>query len=231
MLVDGHEWRRLGHLAPLALPGGDRAAREPWRMGVAALAKLGRLDEAARFFPNQPMAAPLARVIAAGCPMTSSMGRLFDAAAGLLGTRLVQGEEAQAAMELEALVVAPRILESGFTIRDGVLDFTPLLAMLADRAIDARAGAEFFHGTLIAGVTAWIVAAADAHRRDRVALGGGCLLNRVLADGLARTLRSRGIEPMFARAVPPNDGGLSVGQAHMLRAALAAGVELERQEK
>jgi hydrogenase maturation protein HypF len=226
MRIDGHEWQRLGHLAPLALPGGDQAAREPWRLGVAALARIGRLDEAARFFAAQPKAGSVARLIAAGCGATTSMGRLFDAAAALIGIRDMQDEEAQAAMELEALVNAPRVLAGGWTVSGGELDFAPLLAALADRAMDRRAAAEVFHGTLVAGITDWIVAAA--HGFEGVVLGGGCLLNRVLADGLAGELRRRGLTPLFARAVPANDGGLSLGQAHMLRAALAADARLER---
>jgi hydrogenase maturation protein HypF len=230
MIVDGHAWQRLGHIAPLALPGGDRAAREPWRMGVAALAKIGLLDDAARLFPERPNVAGLVRMVAGGCPETTSLGRLFDAAAALTGVRLVQDEEAQAAMELEALVETPRVLDGGHVLADGRLDFSPLLAALANRDVDARTGAELFHGTLIAGLADWIAAAAREHGFDRVALGGGCLINRVLADGLAQALRARGLAPLFARAVPANDGGLSLGQAHMLCAALAAGVALEYPE-
>jgi hydrogenase maturation protein HypF len=230
MRVDGARWERLGHLVPLALPGGDRAAREPWRMGVAALAKVGRLADAGRLFPAHNVTA-LARVIAGGCAETTSLGRLFDAAAALIGVRLVQDEEAQAAMELEALVKTPRVLDNGYELADGCLDFAPLLDALADRAVGAREGAELFHGTLIAGIADWIATAARAHGFDRVALGGGCLINRVLADGLARSLRQAGVVPLFARAVPANDGGLSLGQAHMLRAALAAAAPLEHQEE
>ena len=230
MIVDAHAWRRLGYLSPLALPGGDRAAREPWRMGVAALAKIGRLDDAARLFPDRPNVAALVRLIAGGCPETTSLGRLFDAAAALTGVRLVQDEEAQAAMELEALVEAPRAIDGGFVLADGRLDFSPLLARLACRDADARAGAELFHGTLNAGLAEWIATAAREHGFERIALGGGCLINRVLADGLATALRAAGFTPLFPRAVPANDGGLSLGQAHMLRAALAAGVALEYPE-
>jgi hydrogenase maturation protein HypF len=230
MIVDGHAWRRLGHLSPLALPGGDRAAREPWRMGVAALAKIGRLDDAARLFPDQSNVAALVRMIAGGCAETTSVGRLFDAAAALIGVRLVQDEEAQAAMELEALVQIPRVLDGGYVLADGHLDFSPLLAVLAKRDVDARTGAELFHGTLVAGHAEWIVGAARERGFDRVALGGGCLINRVLADGLANALRATGITPLFARAVPANDGGLSLGQVHMLRAALASNTSLESPE-
>lgn len=151
---------------------------------------------------------------------TTSLGRLFDAAAGLLGLRTHQDYEGQAAMELEALVGTPRTLHHGFVCRDGVLDFSPLIAALADTR-DRRTGADLFHGTLIAGLAAWIADAASAQGHREVALGGGCLMNRVLADGLSAALRGRGLVPLLARAVPPNDGGLSLGQAAMARAAMA----------
>jgi hydrogenase maturation protein HypF len=219
MKVEGAVWTRLGHLAPLALPGGDRAAREPWRMGLAALAAIGRLDLAPRLFPQAPLADRLARSLAqqgAGA-RTTSMGRLFDAAAALAGVSLEQRHEGEAAMRFEALVEAPRRLDGGFRLENGVLDFAPLLAFLALERPGPREAAEYFHGVLIEGCAAWIAAAAQGRRR--VALGGGCLMNRVLAEGLAGALREQGLEPLLARAAPCNDGGLSLGQAAMARAA------------
>jgi len=230
MVVDGHAWQRLGHLAPLALPGGERAAREPWRMGMAALKKLGRIDEAQRFFPTVRSAPALAKMLTGDVAETTSMGRLFDAAAGLIGTRLVQDYEGQAAMELEALVETPRPLADGFAIENGVLDFTPLLAALAQPGMSARDGAELLHGTLAAGLADWIGGAAVTLGAKDVALGGGCMMNHVLTEELARLLRAKDLVPLIARAVPANDGGLSLGQAHLLRAALAAGVRLEMEE-
>jgi hydrogenase maturation protein HypF len=224
MRLDGHHWRRLGHLAPLAMPGGEKAAREPWRMGLAALKKLGRLDHASRFFPDIPAAAAVARLLDGSVMETTSLGRLFDAAAGLLGTRRVQDYEGQAAMELEALVEVPRALAGGFAIQDGILDFTPLLAELATDAITPGEGAELFHGTVIAGISAWIAQAAASFATTQVALGGGCLMNRVLAEGVAQELRRRGLVPLLAQVMPANDGGLSLGQAHLARRALADGV-------
>ncbi|MFD2232456.1 carbamoyltransferase HypF [Phaeospirillum tilakii] len=214
--IEAGAWQRLGALAPLALPGGDRAAREPWRMATAALARLGRADAAAARFPTQPLAAALAARIDRA-PVTTSLGRLFDAAAALLGLRLVQDHEAQAAMELEALVTTPRPLPDGFTLTAGQLDFLPLLATLATPGLTPTEGADLFHGTLIAGLAAWIAAAATEFGTDRVALGGGCLANRVLADGLAAALRRQGLTPLLARAVPCGDGGLSLGQAALAR--------------
>ncbi len=228
MLIDGAFWRRLGHLAPLALPGGDRAAREPWRMGIAALAAIGRLDAAPELFPHMPLAAALAktRLLDMG-PTTTSMGRLFDAAAALAGVCLEQRYEGQAAMEFEALVKTPRRFGECFRLRDGLLDFAPTLSFIANEHPSPCEAAEYFHGALIDGCAAWIEAAAKAQGRTHVALGGGCMMNRVLAEGLAEALRARGLTPLLARAVPCNDGGISLGQAAIAR----AGFQGSRQEK
>jgi len=224
MLVDGATWRRLGHLAPLALPGGERAAREPWRMGVAALAAIGRLDAARQFFPDAPLASTLAERLKGGSvTRTTSMGRLFDAAAALAGVCLAQRHEGQAAMEFEALVRAPRAFPHSYRLQGGVLDFTPVLAFIAAMRPDPREAAEYFHDALIHGCAAWIAEAARANGLTQVALGGGCMMNRILAEGLAAALRESGVSPLLARAVPCNDGGISLGQAAMARAALQDG--------
>ncbi|PPD44039.1 MAG: carbamoyltransferase HypF [Methylocystis sp.] len=223
LLVGGARWRRLGHLAPLALAGGDRAAREPWRMGVAALAALGRLDAAPRLFPHAPLAGQLVETLRRGASIrTTSMGRLFDAAAALAGVCLEQRYEGQAAMELEALVRAPRCFPGGFRLSAGVLDFTPILSFIATERPGQRVAAEIFHGALIEGCATWIEAAARANGETRIALGGGCMMNRILSEGLAQALRARGLSPLVARTVPCNDGGVSLGQAAMARAAFAA---------
>lgn len=222
LLLQGPASRRLGHLLPLKHPGGDRAAREPWRMGIAALDAIGRGAEASRLFPSVAIAGQLAAVLAADTdgPLTTSIGRLFDAAAALLGVCTHQSYEGQAAMELEALVDAPQILPSGYRIAGNVLDFRLLLSALMTPGLRANEGAALFHGTLIAGLATWIKQAAAETGHDTVALGGGCLCNRVLADGLAAALRQSGLVPLMARAVPANDGGLALGQAAIARAHL-----------
>ncbi len=222
--LDGIHVTRIGHLAPLPAPGGDRASREPWRMAAAALHALGRADEIATRFPDEPLADSVRDLLARGvaCAPTTSAGRLFDAAAGLLGLSRRQAFEGEAAMRLEGLATAPAVLTGGWRINVGVLDFRPLLGHLAD-GIAPAAGAALWHGTLTAGLVEWAAAAARAQNLDQVALSGGCFLNKVLTEGVAAGLRAHGIAPLIARAVPPNDGGLSLGQAFVAASALAAG--------
>ncbi|WP_024878497.1 carbamoyltransferase HypF [Methylosinus sp. LW3] len=218
MLVDEGHWRRLGHIAPLPLPGGDRAAREPWRMGVAALAAQDRCGDVFDRFPGMELAGKVAMLASApNVARTTSLGRMFDAAAALLGVRLVQQYEGQAAMELEALCQSPRALANGYSIENDILDLTKLFAALLKPGLSASQGAELFHGTLIEALAQWLRAAAQARGQTRVALGGGCMMNKILAEGLVSRLRDFGIEALLARAAPTNDGGLSLGQAHIAR--------------
>jgi len=225
--VEGAAMRRLGHLRPLPLPGGDRAAREPWRMAAAALHELGRGDEiVARLAQaaSPPAAATVARMLAQGvnCPRTSSAGRCFDAAAGLLGVRATMAFEGQAAMLLEGLAAdyasrhgMPPPLAEGWRIKAGELDLRPLLAHLAEEGEggDPARGAARFHATLAAALAAWVVEAAGATGLTTVAAAGGCLLNQVLTQALRQHLAAAGLTLLEARRAPPNDGGLALGQA------------------
>ena len=225
--LDGGGCTRLGHLRELPLPGGDRAAREPWRMAAAVLHECGWGDEIATRFASQPAAGAVAEMLARdlNCPRTSSAGRWFDAAAGLLGVSAVMNFEGQAAMQLEALAARHRgaVLEGGLWRLDGgVLDLLPLLQHLADER-DAMAGAALFHSTLAAALTEWIALAARRERITTVALGGGCLLNSVLAAQLAALLRGRGLTVLTAIQAPPNDGGIALGQAWVAQRRLQMG--------
>lgn len=212
--LDGAQYRRLGHLALLQQPGGDVAARQPWRMAAAAMQRMGRGEEIASRFPGQTAAAMLGRIIAQGinCPATSSAGRLFDAACGLLGIHPVAEFEGQAPMALEALAKRPRVLDGGWTIdADRVLDCLPLLEALIDR--DAADGADLFHGTLVAAMAQWSADAARELGISTVAMGGGCFFNKVLRQGLVDALTARGLTPLLPRQASPGDPGVSLGQA------------------
>jgi hydrogenase maturation protein HypF len=218
LYVDGAHCERLGRLRPLRLPGGDRAAREPWRMGAAALGLAGRHNEITRRYADEP-AAPAVRDMLArhfNAPETSSMGRWFDAAAGLLGVTRRMAFEGQAAMLLEGaaerhgpVAADPSLYE----ITSGnELDLTALAMRLADLH-DAGFGAALFHATLVDALAAWAGDAARELDLAMVAGGGGCFLNAILARGLDAALSRRGLALFQAHAVPPNDGGLSLGQA------------------
>lgn len=216
--VSGTECERLGHLAPLTLPGGDRAAREPWRMAAAALFEMNRADEIVRRFPAQTAAPMMADMLQRklNCVQTSSMGRWFDAAAGLLGVKEIQAYEGQAAMLLEGLAerhgkVAPLPLGYISTAQND-LDFRPLLAKLAD-CNDAAYGAALFHATLAEGLCGWVQRAAGRGGVKYVALGGGCFLNKILTQALTDSLTTCGLNVLAAQQLPPNDGAISLGQA------------------
>ena len=126
-------------------------------------------------------------------------------------------------MELEALVETPRVVGDGWRIVDGRLDLAPMMATMLDERLKGREAAEAFHGTLIAGLAGWIGAKARQRGLIRVALGGGCLMNAVLTEGLVVALREAGLDPALPREVPANDGGLSFGQAAFARSQANAG--------
>jgi hydrogenase maturation protein HypF len=215
--VDGARCARLGHLRPLHLPGGDRAAREPWRMGAAALFALGRTDAIERRWPGAASVA-VEGMLTKGfnSPLTTSAGRWFDAAAGLLGVSAQMGFEGQAAMLLEGLAEAhgpTHALAGGFSVdTDGTLDLLPLLGALSE-VRDAGYGAALFHATLVEALHEWSLRAAQHTAITTVALGGGCFLNHVLTRGLVPRLRAQGITVLQAQQAPPNDGGIALGQA------------------
>lgn len=214
LLCEGATFRRLGHLAPMKMAGGDRAAREPWRMAASALHGLARGNAIATRFAAQPQAARLHALLdQPGVPVTTSAGRLFDAAAGLLGLCQVQSYEGEAAMKLEARVRAPRSMKDGWSIEDGVLSLFPLLARLAAEDTDPVEGAGLFHGTLAAACVDWIGRAARETGVTAVALSGGCFLNAILSSEIERGCIAAGLLPLLPRQMPPNDGGLSLGQA------------------
>ncbi len=224
--LQGVRCDRIAHLAPLRLPGGDRAAREPWRMAAAALHRMGLGGEIGRRFSARPGAPTIADMLVRGLhsPPTTSLGRVFDAAAALLGVCEIAAYEGEAAMRLEGL--ARTVPHASFRFeargmgegglwridREGTLDLLPLLAFLAD-CRDPAHGAAVFHAALARALADWVVGAVERTGIRVVAGGGGCLLNSLLGTALRGHLRAEGLTFLEARQLPPNDGGLSLGQA------------------
>jgi hydrogenase maturation protein HypF len=234
--LDGIHCERLGHLSPLAMPGGDRAAKEPWRMAVSALHGAGLGYRVGgwikQYYPSRdpgPLLTMLARNLR--CPPTTSLGRWFDAAAGLLGLRDLMQYEGQAAMELEGLAarhgpVDP--LTGGYVLREEgkVLDFSPLLPALLGCKDNAAYGAALFHATVAAGLAEWVNAIPQERllrgvvireKGANIAIGGGCAMNAVLMTALRSHLTASGLDLLEARLAPSNDGSLALGQAWVAR--------------
>lgn len=176
-----------------------------------------------QYYPSRdpgPLLTMLARNLR--CPPTTSLGRWFDAAAGLLGLRDLMHFEGQAAMELEGLAakhgpVAP--LSGGYALREQgkVLDFSPLLPALMGCKDNAAYGAALFHATVAAGLAEWLIATANPEKGSNIAVAGGCAMNAVLMTALRHHLDNSGLRLLEARQAPPNDGGLALGQAWVAR--------------
>jgi len=212
-LVDGTRCLRLGHLRHLKQPGGDIAAREPWRMAAAFLHQIGRSDEISEQFNTQTNARNISQLIEKNinCPMTTSCGRLFDTASGLLGISTKASFEAQAAMQLEGMANDTVVMRDGWLIDNKQLDLTPLLSRLTNT--NATHGANLFHGTLIRALCEWVTAAAIEHNNTTVILSGGCFLNQLMTQGLLIGLQKNGLKVYLPQQTPVNDGGISLGQA------------------
>ncbi|PZS22571.1 MAG: carbamoyltransferase HypF [Acidimicrobiales bacterium] len=225
LVADLGGFTRVGNLAPVALPGGAGAIRQPWRMALSwARASLGA-DQALRLGLGMDRRAAdvLALVESGSGPVTTSVGRLFDAVAALVGVRSAVTYEGQAAIELEALASSVSKDETpaypvdrGWTDGRLVLDPRPLVASVVtelERGVPPSGVAAGFHRGLAEGAVSVAVELASLHGLDTVALSGGVFQNARLSSLMESGLRARGLDVLVHQDVPPNDGGISVGQA------------------
>jgi hydrogenase maturation protein HypF len=234
-------FERAGHLRPVRLPGGEAAIRQPWRMACAWLQEA--LGEEPAPLPEVDPArwravASLARGELAA-PVTTSMGRLFDAVAALCGIRLEVSYEGQAAIELEGAAEPgdhgrydlPLDREAGEGI---VLDARPLvLEVVADLRAGVAPGvvAARFHDTVASATAVACVAAASARGLEVAVLSGGVFANRRLLEGTAARLRATGLRVLVPERLPPGDGGIAYGQASVAAAQSAQSPTTGKWEK
>jgi hydrogenase maturation protein HypF len=220
-------WRGA-HLRQVGVPGGDRAIHEPWRMALAHLADAGvRLSSLeARLMPGEKRTVERMLERRLNTPLTSSMGRLFDAIAVLAGIRDRVSYEGQAAVELEWLAMGAqadrgypfelRLPNTGETGEAAlVVDTRPLIRAVAEEAVagvGAAVIARRFHSTLVDVVAAVCDRLRQTTGLGVVVLSGGVFLNALLTAEVRARLEADGFCVYRHRLVPPNDGGLSLGQ-------------------
>ncbi len=223
--TDSHRFVRAGHLLPVPLPGGDAAVRNPWRMALSQLWMAGigwspDLPPVSAAAPNELRLTRSQLESGTGCVPCSSMGRLFDAVASLLGVRHRIDYEGQAAIELEAL--AESADDAGrqspslpLTVRaDGVIDPASMVQTMVSALYAGTPPA------VLAAAFHYAVADAVAEVAEQVAgatrlvgLTGGVFQNVLLLRACRNRLETRGFEVLTHHIVPPNDGGLALGQA------------------
>jgi hydrogenase maturation protein HypF len=228
LLGDYHGFERKAHVQPIALPGGEHAARAPWRNLVAHLIAVFGED-----WEHQIAGTPVSKMLAGkptaligqmikqgvNAPLASSTGRLFDAVAAALGIAFdLQHFEGQAAMELEALMGEQRV-STGYpaeVLGLGIISWKPLwLGLIADLRSGARPAtiAARFHlglANALVGIVTRIAADAQTYR---IVLSGGVLQNRFLMHALVEKLHAQGLTVLHHKNLPANDGGIALGQA------------------
>lgn len=232
--VSLQESTRLAHLSPIALPGGDRAAVEPWRMALSALhlCEVSSLPPALAKCDSTKLQA-VQTLLSSGfqCPQTSSAGRLFDAAASILGVRQQMSYEGQAAMELEYLARSAFPGEISNWLRsfdpantnysqfsEGKWEIntkqfvTMLLAGLSKKESPTTLALKF-HRLLICTFSATAIQLAKEREINTVVLSGGCMQNRLLLEGFIYLFEKNNLSVFVGEALPVNDGGLAAGQA------------------
>jgi hydrogenase maturation protein HypF len=237
LVVDGASFRRVGCLRNFPLPGGAQAIKEPRRSALGVLYEMqgdsiferDDLENMKAF--NLSELAVLRRMLgnSINSPRTSSAGRLFDAAAALAGLQQKSNFEGQAAMALE-FAAATEDSKSGIypfvlnSIRDQdaqefyIVDWAPAIDELL-RDVKRKEAITSISGRFHRGLAESIVAVARRIGLEQVALSGGCFQNRLLTEATIRSLQAAGFRPYWHQRIPPNDGGISLGQ---IAAALAA---------
>lgn len=240
LLVEGHSFRRVASLRTFRLPGGSMAIKEPRRTAIGLLYEIfgdGLFDidwlSLLHAFTGSEQAV-LRQMLSRGTnsPLTSSAGRLFDGVACLLGLRRKNSFEGQAAMELEFAAKNAGVAATyPFTVRETAepmrLDWDPMIReILSDVAngIPAGISAAKFHNTL----AEMIVAVAQRTGCERIVLSGGCFQNVYLTEETVHRLRREGFRPYWHQRVPPNDGGIALGQIFAAAKMLQAKPKMEK---
>jgi len=227
LIADVTSFQRMAHIEQIPLPGGDAAARNPWRMAVVYLNRAfgeGFMDLDIPLIRKIDPASVknILRMAERGVnsPLTSSCGRLFDAVSAIIGLRGTNAYEGQAAIELEmsrspvSCNPYPWIIRKG---KDGyVMEAAPMIKGIVEDIISGAARgivSARFHAAVIGMVSDAVTKIRSETALSTVALSGGCFQNLAIVRGLTDNLRKKGFRVLFHSKVPTNDGGISLGQA------------------
>ncbi|GAW91118.1 carbamoyltransferase HypF [Calderihabitans maritimus] len=225
LLCDYENFQRVAHFAYVPMPSGSKAIEEPWRMAASYLfatygSEMDKLDISfVRALPGVWPALKQAILQNINAPLTSSCGRLFDAVAALIGIRNTVTYEGQAAVELEQAITPGETVTYPFEIRSGSqwqIDWKPLFRSLVE---DIKEGTETgrmaarFHNTVARIILETCLSIRKEYHVDKVALTGGVFQNIYLLNLAVQLLTEHGFRVLTHSRVPPNDGGLSLGQA------------------
>jgi hydrogenase maturation protein HypF len=228
LVADEESFTRHGQLRYYRLPGGERAIREPWRTAVSLLQQ-GYGEEWIKWaekldlVQDQSHYDVLAKMLQKGTnsPYTSSLGRLFDGIAAILGIRHTVSFEGQAAMELETMAAAStleRLFPYDILTKGNMLclDFSAAIRAITKEILEGVRPEEIscvFHQTLVSSFVDMAGRIGKNTGLNRVALSGGCFQNRILLEGCISALQANNFEVFWHSLVPTNDGGISLGQA------------------
>lgn len=222
MLVGGMtDLQRAGHLRAVAMPGGDAAAHNPWRMGVSYLADSFGNDPGIlnHFFPGiqEKDIALIMQMIEknVNCPLTSSTGRLFDAVAAICGLCMRNSFHAEAPMRLEAAANMKVPGSYPYEINEGIIDLRLMITAIAEeqgQGIGPEAISARFHRTLARALAESCAEIATGKGIRNVVFSGGSFQNRILCTLLEESLKREGFRVFIPRELPVNDQGIAAGQ-------------------
>jgi hydrogenase maturation protein HypF len=219
-------WSRVTSFRPFRLPGGERAARDPWRSALALCWESGQAWPAGEILGSALLRAAFDSHVNA--PSTTAVGRLFDAAAALVGICLYASYEGEAPMCLEALCEEPAHPLPMPLARDAMgvwrSDWAPLVRAMLDERCDTAARAAMFHASMAQTLREQALVVRNDSGVRRIGLSGGVFQNRVLTERAQALLLAEGFEVLIPQRLPVNDAGISYGQ--LIEAAAIHGARI-----
>ncbi|MCL2026751.1 MAG: hypothetical protein FWG92_08110, partial [Leptospirales bacterium] len=221
LIVDGEKFTRAAHFSDFPLPGGEKAIKDVWRIGLSLIHSCGA---ASRLFEENPQKDALLEMLnkKINCPPSCGMGRIFDGISAILGLRAYTSAEAEAAILLEEAAYRSNWSGKPFVIpqKDGIIqtgELTGYVLGLLEEGTPVEDIANAFHISIAATTLETAEKIRERTGIDRTVISGGVFHNRILFKAVRKLLEEAGFAVFFSRQLPFNDGCLSYGQAAVAR--------------